>query len=357
MILMLFLKIRPLSHQRWNFSPEATMRRLAIVLLLLLIPSLQVKAQSAPELPFESVPNLLHLPAHLYLGEVAGVAVNSKGHIFVYSRSGHTQLLEFGSNGKFLRIIGDDLYGFSYAHSVRVDKNDNIWTVDEGSNLVVEFNPQGQVVMVLGRKAAATTSTQPGARAMSDLSHAPPSLRAYLEQETFYRPTDVAFGLHGEVYVSDGYGNSRIVKYDKDGKFIKTWGKKGSEPGEFSTPHSVATDANGNVYVADVNNSRIQIFDADGNFLKQWTQLGTINGLCITPPPRQILYAIEIDKPGFPILKLDLNGDILGVIDKEGKKLGQFDEVHGMACPSENLLYVGEVQNWRVQKLILHPSR
>jgi DNA-binding beta-propeller fold protein YncE len=332
------------------------MKALAL-LLLSLAPLLQAQAQSVPEIPFESVPNLLHLPPHLYLGEAAGVAVNSKGHIYVFSRSGHTQLLEFGPDGMFLRLIGDDLYGFSAAHSVRVDKDDNVWTVDEGSNEVVEFNPEGEVVMVLGRKAPATTSTQPGAPAMSVLSHAPPSLRAYFQNETFYRPTDVAFGLKGEIYVSDGYGNSRVVKYDRDGNFVKTWGKKGSGPGEFDTLHSVATDAKGNVYVADVSNNRIQIFDSDGNFLKQWTHLGTINGLCITPPPNQILYAIAIDKPGFPIIKVDLNGDILGMIDKPGKRIGQFGEVHGMACPSENVLYVAEVQNWRVQKLILHPTQ
>lgn len=341
------------------------MRRHIIVVLILLIAPSVVRAQaepglpSAPELKYEFVSNFLKLPPHMYLGEVASVAVNSKGHVFAYSRSGHTQLLEFGPTGSFIRLIGEDLWGFAYAHSVRVDKNDNVWAVDEGGNVVVEFNPQGQVELVLGRRAASTLSTMPGtpqpvqppSSGPSVNPGKPGSVQEYFYR-TFHRPTDVAFGLNGEIYVADGYVNSRVEKFDPDGNFVKEWGQRGTEPGQFHTPHSVVTDAKGNVYVADVGNERIQVFDADGKFLKQWNKIAP-HVLCITPPPKQFLFVIAATMHSRPIYKLDLDGNILGVVSHPGKKLAIF---HGMACPSENELYLSDVQQWRVEKVILHPT-
>jgi DNA-binding beta-propeller fold protein YncE len=332
---------------------EAMMKRFALVLLLCLVAPLRASAQQqpVPEIPYDSVPNLLKLPADLYMGEAAGVAVNSKGHIFVFTRSGHTQLFEFDPNGKFFREIGKDLYGFSFAHVVRVDKNDNIWCVDEGANMVIEFNPEGRVVMLFGRKpegvegAAAPPGTTP--------PPPPPAFRTFVER-LFNRPTDVAWDAAGNSFISDGYGNSRVVKYDKDGNWVKAWGKRGTEPGEFYHLHSIATDAKGNVYVGDRENNRIQVFDNDGNFLKQWTNIGAPWAICITPGPKQVLYTSD-SNPG-RIYKMDLDGNILGVFGKAGKQLGQFGWVHEIACPSENTLYVAELLNWRVQKLILHPK-
>ncbi len=318
------------------------MRRLALVLLLFLPGLLVAQEQSVPEIPYESVRDFLKLPPHLYLGEAAGVAVNSKEHIFVYSRGGHTQLLEFDPDGKFLRTIGDDLYGFAFAHTVRVDKDDNIWCVDEGANVAVKFSPEGRVLMVLGRKPEAVESPAPG------------GTRPPRPEWMFDRPTDIAFGSQGELYVSDGYGNSRVVKYDQDGNWIKAWGRRGAAPGEFHTPHTIVTDSKGLLYVGDRENRRIQIFDPDGNFVKQWTNVGAPWALCITPGPRQFMYSSD-SVPG-RIYKLDLNGNILGVLGTAGKQLGQFGWVHEMACPSENVLVVGELLNWRVQKLILRSS-
>src|ERR1700676_5746702 len=130
------------------------MKRCALLLVFCLaIPMLSVgQEKKIPEIPYESVPNLLKLPTDLYLGEVAGVATNSKGHIFVYTRSEKTRLFEFESNGKFVREIGKDLYGFAFAHVVRIDKDDNIWCVDEGANMAIEFNPEGRVITLYGRK-------------------------------------------------------------------------------------------------------------------------------------------------------------------------------------------------------------
>ncbi len=311
--------------------------------VLFLLCSVPLFAQAPPEIPYESVPNLLKLPADRYLGEAAGVALNSKGHIFVYHRGAHTQLLEFDGDGKFLREIGKDLYGFVFAHVVRIDKNDNIWCVDEGANMVIEFDPQGRVLMVLGRKAEAVEG--PAAHAET------PTARDNL----FNRPTDIAWDRAGNSYISDGYGNSRVAKVDKDGNWIKSWGQRGTELGEFHTPHSIAVDASGKVYVGDRENKRIQVFDGDGTFLKQWTNVGAPWAICITPGPKQVLYTSD-SVPG-RIYKMDLDGNVLGVFGKAGKQLGQFGWVHEMACPSENTLYVGEILNWRVQKLLLHPNK
>jgi DNA-binding beta-propeller fold protein YncE len=307
--------------------------------------------QSIPEIHYDSVPNVLQLPPDLYLGEVAGVAVNSKGHIFVFTRSGQTRLFEFEANGKFVREIGKDLYGFSFAHVVRIDKDDNIWCVDEGANMAIVFNPQGRVIMLYGRKPEAVEGAAPPPGAPPP---APDPDFAEFSQRLFNRPADVAWDAAGNSFFADGYNNSRVVKYDKEGNWVKAWGKRGTQPGEFHTVHTIATDAKGNVYVGDRENHRIQVFDNDGNFLKQWTNIGSPWAVCITPGPKQVLYTSD-SNPG-RIYKMDLDGNILGVFGKAGKQLGQFGWVHEITCPSENTLYVAELLNWRVQKLILHPA-
>src|SRR6266478_1684869 len=170
----------------------------------------QAKAQNVPEIPFDSAPNFLKLPPNLYLGEGIGVATNSKGHIFVYTRSQETRLFEFDQNGKYVREIGEGLYGFGFAHAVRVDSQDNIWAVDEGTNMVIKFNPQGRVIMLLGRRPEAAE----GLPATPPAGAPEPPAQPY----TFSRPTDVAWDPAGNIFVSDGYGNSRVVKYDKNGR-------------------------------------------------------------------------------------------------------------------------------------------
>src|ERR1039458_4486851 len=234
----------------------------------------RAKAQNVPEIPFESVPNFLKFPANLYLGEGIGVATNSKGHVFVYTRSQATRLFEFDRNGNFVREIGEGLYGFAFAHAVRVDPQDNIWAVDEGSNMVIEFNPEGRVVMLLGRRPEAVES-------------APAAPEPY----TFNRPTDVAWDAAGNIFVSDGYGNSRVVKYDKNGRFIASVGSKGSAPGQLNLPHTIAMDAKGNVYVGDRSNSRIEVFDNDLTFKAIYDNVGAPWAVCITPGPHQYLYS------------------------------------------------------------------
>jgi DNA-binding beta-propeller fold protein YncE len=349
---------------------------------VLLAGSTALAQDTVPEIPFESVPNFLKLPPDLYLGEAAGVAVNSKGHVFVFSRGNSTgpayaataaQLLEFGPDGRYIREIGKNLYAWSFAHAVRVDRDDNIWAVDKGSDMMIEFHPDGRVAMVFGRKKEASDE---GAEAWK---HPRPPLPAVDGQ--FRQPTDVAWDPQGNIFFSDGYINSRVAKYDKNGRWVKSWGAPGSGPGQFSTPHSIAADAQGNIYVADRGNRRIQVFDADGAFLREmkinvpvppeaqpWMgakpaqgegQPGTMQSgapwaICITPGPTQYLYSSD----AFPgrVYKMTLDGKVVGVVGRSGRQLKEFGWIHEIACPSENTIFVAELLNWRVQKLILHPA-
>jgi DNA-binding beta-propeller fold protein YncE len=242
------------------------------ILVLLLFLSRSLLSQQVPQISYRSVPDFLKLPTDVYLGEVAGVALNSKGHVFVLSRgdstgpaygAGAAQLLEFGADGTFMREIGHHLYAWSFAHSVKVDRDDNIWVADKGSDMVIKFNPEGRVLMVFGRKQEASDEgTEP-------LRHLRPPLPPV--DGMFRQVTDMAWDAAGNTYISDGYINSRVAKIDKDGNWLKSWGEGGSGPGQFNTPHSIAVDAQGSIYVADRGNRRIQVFDGEGKFLRQIT--------------------------------------------------------------------------------------
>jgi hypothetical protein len=315
----------------------------------------RAKAQNVPEIPFESVPNFLKFPANLYMGEGIGVATNSKGHVFVYTRSQETRLFEFDQKGNFVREIGEGLYGFAFAHAVRVDPQDNIWAVDEGSNMVIKFNPEGRVVLLLGRRP------EP-----ADAGAATPAASASTPGPYFFdRPTDVAWDAAGNIFVADGYGNSRVVKYDKDGRFIASVGTRGAEPGQLNTPHTIAADAKGNIYVGDRGNSRIQVFDNDLKLKAIYDKVGAPWAVCITPGPHQYLYTsnsnpdtnnAELGAVTGEIYKMELDGTILGKFGTAGKQLGQFSTTHEIDCRNENELLVSEITSWRVQKIILHPS-
>jgi sugar lactone lactonase YvrE len=359
---------------------EDPMRKLWLAFLVLLAGPAFAQ-QSVPEIAFDSVPNFPNLPNGMNFGEVPGVAVNSKGHVFVFTRSNSAhgpayaptaaQLLEFDANGEFVREIGKDLYAWAFAHSVRIDKDDNIWAIDKGSDMIVKFNPAGRVQMVFGRrKESAESETKPW-------EHVQPPLPPV--EGMFRQPTDVAWDSQGNIYISDGYVNSRVAKYDKNGDWVKSWGEPGTGPGQFRLPHSIAIDRNDNVYVGDRSNHRVQVFDTEGKFLRMFsvdlppvpgthavygntptgarlTQvIGAPNSLCITPDQNQVLFLGESTFPG-RIFKLTLDGKVLGVIGRSGRQLKQFSGAHALACPSENEIYAAETANWRVQKLILHPQ-
>ena len=336
------LSVMPVFAQTQNLTPAAL--------------ALRAKGRDAPEIPYESVPNLLKFPANLYLGEGIGVATNSKGHIFVYTRSQRTRLFEFDGNGNYLREIGEGLYGFVFAHAVRVDAQDNIWAVDEGSNMVIKFNPEGRVVMTLGRRPEPVDALA---------APPPPGPAANPGKYIFDRPTDVGWDPAGNIFVSDGYGNSRVVKYDKNGRFIASVGSKGSEPGQFNLPHTLAVDARCNVYVGDRSNRRIQVFTDDLTFKTIYDNVGAPWEVCVSPGPHQYLFSSN----SFPdsndstlatvtgeVYKMELDGTIVGKFGKAGKQLGEFSGLHEIDCRNPNELYISEIQLWRVQKILLHPN-
>jgi DNA-binding beta-propeller fold protein YncE len=321
--------------------------------------------KDVPEIKFDSVPNALQLPAGLYLGEVAGVATNSRGNIFVYTRTGHptisigtarpfahggSRLFEFDRSGAFVREIGKNSYGFMFASQVRIDPADNIWVVDQMTNMVIKFDAQGRLAMLLGRKAesvpvpARPPASGDGAGQPTDL---------------FDRPTDVAWDAAGNIFVADGLANARIAKFDKDGRFVKSWGKKGTAPGEFANVRSVAVDAQGNVYAADGGNKRVQVFDNDGTFKTAFTGVGNAQALCLTKGANPVLYVSnsnppnDIDHDG-EIYKMRLDGTMTGRFGRAGKLPKEFGTVNAIDCRNENTLYVGEIGNLRVQKLALH---
>jgi hypothetical protein len=353
----------------------ANVKRLVLPLLFAAFARPLFAQQAVPEIRFDASADFLKLPAGMNFGEVAGVAMDQRRHLYVFSRTGSrgtvhgevaSQLFEFGPQGEFVREIGHELYGFAFAHTVRIDRDGNIWAVDEGTNMIMKFSRAGRVLMVLGRRAEA-------------VEEPPPTPAGQLPRPQwggFNRPTDVTWDNAGNVFVADGYNNSRVVKVDPNGRWIKTWGDRGTGQGQFNILHSIASDAKGDVYVADRTNRRIQVFDPDGNFQRQFTidvpftqdvnvMLGVPPGpnalnvsgapwaICITPPPNQVLYSADA-VPG-RIYKLSLDGKVLGVLGEAGKQLKQFGWIHEIACPSENELYVAELLNWRVQRLTLHP--
>jgi NHL repeat len=317
----------------------------------------KAKAQNVPEIPYESVPNFLKFPPNLYLGEGIGVATNSKGHVFAYTRSGETRLFEFDQNGTFVREIGQGLYGFAFAHAVRVDPQDNVWAVDEGTNMVIKFNPAGRVAMVLGRRPEAVDELA----AMSGNGSQPNSNKPY----SFNRPTDVGWDAQGNIFVTDGYGDNRVVKYDKNGRFIKSAGTAGNGPAQLRLPHTMAMDAQGNVYIGDRSNARVQVWDNDLNPKASYDQVGSPWAVCVSPGPHQYLYVSNsVPDNGDSraaaqtgeIYKMELDGTIIGKFGKAGKALKEFSTVHEIDCRNPNELFVSEITDWRVQKIILHPQ-
>jgi len=385
------------------------MRRfLAVAILAVAVASVgTLSAQlNFPEIPYDATAPLT-LPANLHLGEAAGVATNSKGDVFVYTRTGTpvittagsrnvshngSRLFQFDRTGKFVREIGVGVYGFLQAQQVRVDAQDNVWIVDQLSTQVVKFDPNGRIQMVLSRKPEAMRvpnlplSVPADTYALVARPPAPagraggggggdgegggggggaraggPPPGAGAAGESFNRPTDVAWDSQGNIYVADGYGNSRVAKYDRNGKWIKNWGSTGTNPGQFRVVHGIQIDAANNVYVADRDNRRIQVFDSEGTFKTQFRNVGSPWAICINPGARQFLYVSNSNPPNNldydgEILKMTLDGRIVGKFGRAGKLLKEFGTVNAIDCRTENELYVGELGNWRVQKVTLKPT-
>lgn len=368
-------------------------------------------AQSGvPEISFTTT-DLLKTPTDVFVGEIGGVGANSKGLIYVYTRTGHpyatlgdnrtfyhggSKLFQFDANGKYLREFGQDVYGFNAAIGLRVDPQDNVWTIDEGANQVVKFDTEGRIALVLGRKPEAIgvrpfaappgggpggggPGPGPGAGAGRGAAGGPPPGAgpggppagagagggqparlpgSGIPGSGFSRPSDVAWDRAGNIYVADGIGaNNRIAKFDKDGRFISHWGSTGNGPGQFAGVKAIAIDAQGNVYAADLGNKRIQVFDANGTFKSEFGGVGTPIAMCMTRGTTQHLYISHAgDADGMEdaaIYKVQLDGKVVGKFGAAGKMPKEFGLANSIDCRNESELLVGERTNWRVQKVSL----
>jgi len=315
-------------------SRIVTMKTIIIFISCFLLTAPAAFAQYAPQIEFESVPNFFKLPEGMNFGEVSAVAANSQGHVFVFHRANPSG--------------GGPAYGIHAAQ-------------------LFEFDARGRYQREIGRK---TESVSEAAQPFEHVDTPRPH-----QDGLFREPTDVAFDSAGNIFITDGYINSRVAKYDANGDWEKSWGEPGTGPGQFRLPHSIAIDKDDNLYVGDRSNARVQVFDTNGNYLREFsvatpvrpgskavngstpvdlTEIsanGAPNALCI-PPGSDVIFVGETTFPG-RIIKATLQGEVLGVIGNSGRNLGEFSGAHGIACPTENLLYVAETSNYRAQKLIL----
>ncbi len=310
--------------------------------------------------------DFLHLSVPGYtMGQTVGVATNSQGHLFVYTRTvnqgvargGRAALLwEFDNNDKFVKEWGPNNYAESFAHEVRVDKQDNVWQVDEGSGMIVKYNPQGQDVFWLGRTPEAIDYLERNLEILHFSSEGGgPRKQAHPvgRMGEFDRETDVAFDQQGNIFVSDGYGNSRVVKITAKGHWEKAVGTWGHGQDQFSTPHSIAADNQNNIYIADRGNRRIQVYDDNLNYERTITGVGAPWALCITNSSPQYLFSG--DGTGGKLYKMDLNGKVLGmaVTSQDHGEQDTGDLIHSLDCRSANTVYIGSASLWAVQKVTI----
>jgi hypothetical protein len=301
------------------------------------------------------------------MGQTVGVATNSKGHLFVYSRSVNqgmarggkaAMLWEFDQNAKFVKEWAPNNYAESFAHAVRVDKEDNVWQVDEGSGMIVKYDPEGQSVLWLGRTPEAVDYLQGNLEILHFGGVNPPARDQHPtgRKGIFNRETDVAFDTQGNIFVSDGYGNSRVVKISPDGHWLKTLGTWGHDQDQFSTPHGIVADSQNNIYVADRGNRRIQVYDDELNFKRTIAGIGAPWSLCVTDTAPQFLFTG--DGTTGKIYKMDMNGKVLGMFvtgqDHGAEDTG--DLVHALDCRNPNMVYVGSASMWDVQKVTIRTN-
>ncbi|MBL8793532.1 MAG: hypothetical protein JNM56_06490 [Planctomycetia bacterium] len=276
-----------------------------------------------PPADYRAVSGWPTLPDGLKLGGVSAVAVDAADRVYLFHR-GKTPILVFDRDGKFLRSWGEGLVKTS--HGLRLDRDGHVWTTDIGHHLVMKFDREGKLLLTLGKK------DEPGDT-----------------PDKFNKPTDVAVGPNGEVYVADGYGNARVVKFSKEGKYLKEWGTKGKGEGQFNLPHAICIDGDGKVYVGDRENNRVQLFDADGKFLAQWKDSGAPYGLFLKGNG-QLLVA---DGRANEVRLLDDQGKPVNRWGAKGTGAGQFQMPHWVAVDAQGALYVAEVTGQRVQKFVL----
>ena len=280
--------------------------------------------KSGPPLPHKVIANWAQLPQGWNFGECSGVAVDKQDHVWVYNRGPHP-VIEFDKNGNMLQSWGDGTV--KVTHGIRVDAGGNVWGVDVKGHVVLKYSPSGRVLMVLGARQGSPGNND--------------------SKDAFNEPTNIAFAPGGDFFISDGYVNQRVIHFNKDGEYLNHWGTKGTGDGQFNLVHDIVRDKQGRLYVADRTNERIQIFDGNGKFLGKWTGIGAPWGLDYVPRENAIYMCDGLNNR---VVKLNLEGQILGVLGSYGKAPGKFDFAHSIAVDSEGSIYVAEIKNWRVQK-------
>lgn len=293
--------------------------------------------QQIPQLPFKLVENFFKYPAYSVIGRLSGVASSPDGQRIVALIRGYKPVLEFNAkDGSFVRTWGEGSTMFHGAHALRYDPQGNLWYVNAGDNVIAKFDHDGRVVGVLGN------NPEPWTWLTHVIEHAIPG------KANFYHQTDITWGKDGTSYIADGYGNSRVVAFDKDGNFLTQWGERGGARGQFNTPHGIAIDNNEVLYVADRGNSRIQTFDTKGNLKAVWDLPTAPWSLCMTTGANQVLFVGSVSR----VYKMSLDGKILGVFGKAGRMPGTIDSIHQLACPDEKTLILANLYSNRLDKWV-----
>jgi DNA-binding beta-propeller fold protein YncE len=301
--------------------------------------------------PYRTIANWAKLPEGRIWGAAAGIDVDRHGHIWVAERCGANTcagsdlapILEFNSSGKLLKSFGAGI--FVFPHGLHVDREGNVWVTDglgkDGKgHQVFKFSPDGKILMTLGKAGVAGDAT-----------------------DEFNKPSAVNVAPNGDIFVADGHGvgsNSRILKFDKNGKFIKTWGKYGTAPGEFDLPHCLAFDAAGRLYVCDRNNNRIQIFDQDGNYITEWKQFSRPSGIAIDK--RGIIYVADSEsesvsknhygwKRGIRVGNVK-DGSVFAFIPDPVEVSAGTSSAEGVAVDSHGVIYGAEVGQRDLKKYV-----
>jgi DNA-binding beta-propeller fold protein YncE len=287
--------------------------------------------ENAPPLGYHPIETGVTLPDGIKLGASSGVAFDAQGHLWVLNRGEHP-LVEFDGQGRFVRALGEGKY--VRPHGLRIDPEGNIWTTDVNGHTVMKMNRNGDVLLTLGtRGQAGNWDEAAGTRLL-------------------YEPADIAFAQNGDVFIVQGHGRGegRVLRFNKSGTFIKSWGGKGSAPGQFDQPHSILVTAQQQVLVADRENHRVQVFDTDGKFIKAWAFNGLPCGLLVGPD-RQLYLATGFSGQ---ILRLNADGKAVAMMGQPGPgpALGNFGEAHYMAIAPNSDIYVADTINAKLHRFV-----
>ncbi|MFB0552913.1 MAG: peptidyl-alpha-hydroxyglycine alpha-amidating lyase family protein [Phycisphaerae bacterium] len=329
---------------------RSTSYPVAVVVSLLILPS-QVWAQpptvqqSSTSLNYAVDVTWPQKPDHFKWGQMPGITVDNQDHVYIFTRS-RPAVQVYQADGKFLRAW--NVEDFGGAHYIRLGPEGNVWTANINSHVVRKYSPEGELLLTLG---------EPG-QAGADRRH-------------FDRPTDMVVLPTGDIFVSDGYGNRRVIHFDSMGKYVNQWGQEGTKPGQFALPHSIVADSHGRLYVADRENARIQVFDTKGNLLDVWADLMIPWGLwltkkeelwvCGSSPVKDDTGKWLVYPPSDQVLmKLSLKGKVLLRVPLKKTtvppgKVGELNWVHAIAVDSQGNLYLGDIQGGRAQKFSQKP--